>query len=87
MRLDASYDLCSKLGSKLIFDEIMAILVLQDHFPILTAFLRGIFFRVRPDKNIFAMIYSHFKKKTFCLRAGRRWRPCGISGLVYRGCT
>ena len=67
MRLDASYDLCSKLGSKLIFDEIMAILVLQDHFPILTAFLRGIFFRVRPDTNIFAMIYSHFKKKNVLL--------------------
>jgi hypothetical protein len=34
-----SYNLCSKLGSKLIFfDEIMAILVLPDHFWILTAF-------------------------------------------------
>jgi hypothetical protein len=33
MRLDASYNLCSKLGSKLIFrQKIMAILVLPDHF-------------------------------------------------------
>jgi hypothetical protein len=29
MRLDTSYNLCSKLGSKLIFDEIMAVLVLR----------------------------------------------------------
>jgi hypothetical protein len=40
MRLDASYNLCSKLGSKLIFflDKIMAVLVLSDNFTILTAF-------------------------------------------------
>ncbi len=39
MRLDASYNLCSKLRSKLIFfDEIVAILVLPDHFTILPAF-------------------------------------------------
>jgi hypothetical protein len=49
MRLDVSYNLCSKLGSKLIFfwDDIMAILVLPDHFSILIdgIFLsRGIFF-------------------------------------------
>jgi hypothetical protein len=41
MRLDASYNMCSKLGSKLIFDEIMAVLVLPDHLPILTAFSYG----------------------------------------------
>jgi hypothetical protein len=41
MRLDVSYNLYSKLGSKLIFDEIMAVSVLPDHFPILSAFLEG----------------------------------------------
>jgi hypothetical protein len=36
------YILCSKLGSKLIFwDEIMAVLVLPDHFTILTAFFQA----------------------------------------------
>jgi hypothetical protein len=46
MRLDVSYNLCLKLGSKLIFfnDEIMAILVLPDHFPALAAFSEGGYF-------------------------------------------
>ena len=44
MRLDANYNMCSKLGFKLIFDEIMVILVLPDHFPILTAFSQGGYF-------------------------------------------
>jgi hypothetical protein len=38
MRLDVSYNLCSQLGSKLIFGEIMAILVLRTHSWMLTAF-------------------------------------------------
>jgi hypothetical protein len=46
MRLDVTYDLCSKLGSKLLFiiiifiilDRILAILVVPDHFSILTVF-------------------------------------------------
>jgi hypothetical protein len=42
VRLDVSYNLCSKLGSKLIFlDKIMATLVLPDHLWILTAFSKA----------------------------------------------
>jgi hypothetical protein len=55
MRLDASYNLCSKLGSKLILNEIMTVLVLHhksarpfSDFDCI--FLRGGFFIVEPDK-------------------------------------
>jgi hypothetical protein len=54
MRLDVSYSLCSKLGSKLIlFDEIMTILVLPDHFWILTAFFYAFsFLKWDPIKSL-----------------------------------
>jgi hypothetical protein len=54
MRLDASYNLyVLKIGVDTdFFDEIMAILVLLDHFPILDAFFKhsSIFLKVGPDR-------------------------------------
>jgi hypothetical protein len=55
MRLDASYNLCSKLRSKLIFWRNYGKFSFARPFSDFDCiFLRGIFFRVRPDK-----IYAH----------------------------
>ena len=48
MRLDVSYNLCSKLGSKLIFDEIIAFFFCfaRPFSDFDSIFLRGVYFKV-----------------------------------------
>jgi hypothetical protein len=51
MRLDANYNLCSKLGSKLIFGRNDGNFSFAGPFPNFDRISpTGIFFRVRPDK-------------------------------------